>query len=61
MEFDDAAYEAIREAAYLSRMPIKRYCQAVVAQAAAAKLALPVPVPASGSVPAPADELEGQQ
>ena len=45
LEYDEAAYAAIREAAYQARLPIKRFCQQAAARAAAQATGLPVPRP----------------
>lgn len=34
LEFSEEDYEVVKEAAYQSRLPIKRYCQQKVTQAA---------------------------
>lgn len=45
LEFDPVTYEAIREAAYQARTPIRRWCMDLVARAAAEKTGIQPPPP----------------
>lgn len=59
VEFDDNAYEVVREAAYRDRTPIRRWVEQIAAQAAAQRTGLPLPA-APAAEGTGADSREGQ-